>query len=212
MHRRLLFAALMSWCVALLALRVVRTGSLMYAFLAWNLFLAIVPLVASERLVLAKRRFAQASCLALWLLFLPNAPYILTDLIHLRPRPPVPLWFDLALLLSCAGTGLLLGYASVANVHGFVARRFGAVAGWCIAVASLLLSAFGMYLGRFLRWNSWDVLGNPMALLADVARRVVNPLAHPRTVGVTMIFGGMLVLGYLAMNTLPHRDETLGER
>lgn len=134
----------------------------------------------------------------MWLAFLPNAPYILTDFVHFRHRPPVPLWYDLALLLSCAGTGLLLGYASLANVQSFIARRFGPRVGWLTAVASLVLSAFGIYLGRFLRWNTWDMVTNPIALLTDVAPRVLNPFAHPRTTGVTVVFGGMLVLGYVA--------------
>ena len=198
MRRTLLIAALLAWCASLMALRIVRTGTLMYAFLGWNLFLALVPLAASEVLVRAKRTGSQLCSLGLWLLFLPNAPYILTDLLHLRARPPVPLWFDLALLLSCAGTGLLLAFESVADVQAFMTRRFGDLVGWSVAIASLVLSAFGIYLGRFLRWNSWDVVANPAALIADVAQRIVNPLAHTRTTGVTVIFGVLLTLGYAA--------------
>jgi uncharacterized membrane protein len=198
MRRILLIAVLLVWCASLLVLRVIRTGTLMYAFLMWNLFLALIPLAASEFLLRARRTASQIWSFGLWLLFLPNAPYILTDLLHLRARPPVPLWFDLALLLSCCGTGLLLAFESVADVQAFITRRFGDLAGWSVAIASLALSAFGIYLGRFLRWNSWDVIANPGGLIADVAHRIVNPLAHPRTSAVTLIFGVLLTLGYAA--------------
>jgi uncharacterized membrane protein len=205
MKRLILFAAMLSWCAALLVVRVERTGSLTFAFLVWNLFLAAIPLVMARLWERANEWGAgvavQGSLAALWLLFLPNAPYIVTDLLHLRVRPPMPLWYDLALLLSAAGTGLLMGYASVVIVHRIVARRYGALAGWTVAIASLLLSSFGMYLGRFLRWNSWNVLTTPGALLNDVAVRVLDPFAHPKTVAVTAVFGVLLTLGYVALQS-----------
>lgn len=202
-RRTVLLTALFLWCAALLGLRMERTGTMRYEFLVWNLFLAFVPLVASSLLAVADRRHAptvvQAGCFAVWLVFLPNAPYLLTDLIHLHYRPPVPLWYDLALLLSYALTGLLLGYVSLAVVQRIVARRFGAAAGWLVAVASLGLSGFGIYLGRFLRWNSWEVLTRPAPLFAFVADCLLNPRSHAGTVAVTLIFGGALTLGYLAL-------------
>ena len=96
-------------------------------------------------------RIVEAGCFALWLLFLPNAPYTLTDLLHLTTAASAPAWYDLALLLSCAGTGLLLGYLSLIDVHDLVAKTFGLAMGWLLAFASLLLSGFAIYLGRFLR-------------------------------------------------------------
>src|SRR5678816_4708120 len=89
----------------------------------------------------------------LWLLFLPNAPYILTDILHLTRANEAPAWYDLALLLSCAGTGLLIGYLSLIDVQSIVARRFSSVVGWMFALVSLMLSGFAIYLCRFLRWN-----------------------------------------------------------
>jgi uncharacterized membrane protein len=111
--RIVVITALMLWSTCLIVLRVERTGSGYYLFLIWNLFLASVPLVASTGLRLAQRcrlpLLIQVGCFGFWLLFLPNAPYILTDLLHLTRNSPAPAWYDLALLLSCAGTGLLLG-------------------------------------------------------------------------------------------------------
>jgi uncharacterized membrane protein len=177
-------AGLCLWCVSLFVLRVERSGSLMYLFLCWNLFLAWIPWVAGQAFREASRRRASAArqlgWFALWMLFLPNAPYITTDLVHLTARPSVPLWYDLALLLSCAGTGLLLGYMSLLDVQTAVEERFGRVKGWCVAAGSLFLSGFGIYLGRFLRWNSWDVLTDPAGLFTDIAVRLLDPTSHPR--------------------------------
>lgn len=203
--RFIIIGALLLWCVSLIAFRVERTGSFFFVFLIWNLVLAGVPLVASTTLR-ATERFrlplaVQASCFGLWLLFLPNAPYILTDLLHLAPRPPAPPWYDLALLLSCSGTGLLLGYLSLVDVHGIVAKRFGAVTGWIVAVCTLFLTGFAIYLGRFLRWNSWEVLTNPVRLF-DIVDGLRHPASHPRTVAVTSIFGIILALGYIALRVL----------
>ncbi len=200
------FAVLLMWCAALLAVRLVRSNSASYAFLVWNLFLAAIPFWASlvvEALDAWRRlRAVQWMSLVVWLLFLPNAPYIITDFVHLRNRPPIPLWYDILLLLSCAGTGLLLGYASVMIVHRIVARHYGVVAGWATTLIALFLSAFGMYLGRFLRWNSWEALTDPLPLFSDIAHRMMNPLQHPKTLAVTGLFGISLCLGYIALDVL----------
>src|SRR5437868_15255249 len=116
-----LFCSMLAWCLGLVFFRVERTGSDYFLFLIWNLFLACIPLFASRLLWVAHRRrvpdVVQLGLLAIWLLFLPNAPYILTDLIHLRPGSPRLYWYDLAMLLSFAGAGLLLGYSSMFDVH-----------------------------------------------------------------------------------------------
>lgn len=194
------------WCVSLVVLRVERSGSLMYSFLCWNLLLAWIPWLAGQAFRTASRSGASAvrqlGWFALWVLFLPNAPYISTDLLHLGPRPPVPLWYDLALLLSCAGTGLLIGYVSLLEVQTAVEERFGRVKGWGVAAGSLFLSGFGIYLGRFRRWNSWDVLTDPAGLFSDISVQLLHPTAHPRTYGVTLIFGSGLLLGYAALRSL----------
>ncbi|HEX2122646.1 MAG TPA: DUF1361 domain-containing protein, partial [Thermoanaerobaculia bacterium] len=147
MKRLLTFSALLVWCGVLLALRGARAENATFFFLFWNLFLAAIPFAAAEVFARAKWHVARWPAFAVWLLFLPNAPYIVTDFIHLRARPPIPLWYDVLLLISCAGTGLLLGYGSVMIVQRAVARRWSVRAGWLVAAVSLLLSAFGIYLG-----------------------------------------------------------------
>lgn len=135
-----------------------------------------------------------------WLLFFPNAPYILTDLAHVtewRTSRSVPPWFDLQLHVLFAVTGLLLGFASLRIMHELVRRFWGTTAGWLFSVISLGLAGFGVYLGRFLRWNSWDLVRSPVSLLGDVAQQLVDPLRQPRTFGFTALFFLCLVLSYL---------------
>lgn len=205
-RRVVLFGALIGWCAALLVLRFLYSGSPAFAFLAWNLFLAAVPAVAAWRFTRAagKRSAAviQLSWFAIWLAFLPNAPYVVTDFRHLAPVPEFPLWYDVALLASCAGTGLLLGYASLADVHAVIARKFSAMMGWALAAGALFLSGFGIYLGQMLRWNTWDALTNPGALFSDTVRRLSDPLSRTEALGITLTYGMMLLLGYIALRVL----------
>lgn len=201
-----LFAALLGWCAVLLVFRFFYTDSLRFGFLIWNLLLAFIPLVAAILFARAIGRreasWKQLAWFGVWLVFLPNAPYIITDFMHLNRRSPMPVWYDIALLASCAGTGLLLGYSSLAEVQLAIARRFSAAMGWLLAVSALFLSAFGIYLGRFLRWNSWDALTRPSHLWRDIGGRVIDPIGHPRTIGVTLIYGTILLLGYLALRVV----------
>lgn len=193
------------WCLALLAVRFVYSGSNLYGFMVWNLFLAVVPVVAAALLrALSSRRAGVLLALvlgAVWLAFLPNAPYLVTDLVHLQARAPVPLWYDIIVLGSFAGTGMVLAYVSVADVEAAVRARAGSVWAAIVAYGALVLSGFGIYAGRFLRWNSWDILTSPIALLGEVAGRVADPLSHSRTWVVTALYATALVLGYAALKS-----------
>lgn len=207
-----LLALSMAFSVAMAAFRIWHSHTLTYAFLVWNLFLAAIPYGISTLLVefenLRKRPLVFWSLIALWLLFLPNAPYIFTDLFHLSPKNGVPLWFDLLLLLSFAWNGIILGYLSLFDVQELVSQKLGKRFTWLSVVGILFLCAFGVYLGRYLRWNSWDLFFNPFALLSDIADRFLNPFAHPQTWGLTLGYGTFLVLGYLTLNVLirhPHK-------
>ena len=192
-------AASLSLSLLLVAGRVLMTGRGIFLFLVWNLFLAVIPFAISTMLGTARgplRARLLVPVGAAWLLFFPNAPYILTDLFHLERRAGVPLWYDLALILSCAWNGLMLAYASLADMQRLVQQRLGTGAGWAFATLALLLSSFGIYLGRYLRFNSWDVLANPLTLFFDIAHRVLHPFAFPGTWGVTLVFGVFLLVGY----------------
>lgn len=200
------FVLLGCWCAAMLVARVAWSGRVSFGFLAWNLVLASVPLAATTvlRLLDARRSHLvfRMLAVALWLLFLPNAPYILTDFIHLAPKPAVPLWFDSLLLLSFAGTGLAMAYRSLFDIEELVARRFGTVAAVSVSSIALLLCGFGIYLGRFRRLNSWDVFHEPWATFVMVAERFLQPWEHPRTWAVTLLYGGVLLLGYAVLQSM----------
>lgn len=210
---------LCAWCIALLLARtayvVAFGGRIRFFFLAWNLLLALVPvtLALALRALSARRGLPalKAAVFAGWLAFLPNAPYLVTDFVHLESRPPVPLWFDIALLASFAAAGVLLGYTSVADVEWVVARRHGRTAGRAVALGALALCGFGIYLGRYLRWNSWDLLFSGEDIARQIGSGLLDPLAYPRAWGVSIIYGAALVLGYIVLQglarTLPHADE-----
>jgi len=192
-------AASLTLSILLVIGRVLLTGHVVFLFLIWNLFLAVIPFALSTMLGTAKgplraRMLVPAG--AAWLLFFPNAPYILTDLFHLDARPGVPLWYDLALILSCAWNGLMLAYASLSDMQRLVQQRLGFGAGWAFATLALLLSSFGIYLGRYLRFNSWDVLTNPLTLFFDIVNRILHPFSFPGTWGITLVFGVFLLIGY----------------
>lgn len=196
---------LLLWCLALLAFRMHLSQDLLAVGLLWNLLLAAVPLFWASALRLASERGSSVWAgvfFCLWLLFLPNAPYILTDLVHLGPRPNVPLWYVLAMLLSCAGAGTLLGYVSLLNVQALAEQKFGPAVGWAVAVASLLGCGFGIYLGRFLRWNSWDAFTHPIRLSRAIVGQFIDSGPHPHPVGVTLIFGVGLIVGYVALRAV----------
>ena len=178
-----MLAVLSLAAVGLLVVRADRVGETAFLFLPWNLFLAWIPFVLALALAAVHVRRGPRPVLWLlgagWLLFLPNAPYILTDFIHLGRLRGAPLWFDAAVIGLFAAVGLALGLVSLLVVHAVVEARAGRVVGWVFAVTALLLSAIGVYLGRFPRFNSWDVLTDPSGLVGVVLQRLADPLGNP---------------------------------
>lgn len=194
-------------CGALLLVRAMYARSTAHFGLVWNLFLAWLPMLSA---LLAHHLYKQGRrrtvwllilpCLLFWLLFFPNAPYILTDMLHLQwPQAHVPVWYDLILLIAFAWTGTFLGLISLYFVHGLVRNTAGRTAGWLFTLGVLALSGFGVYLGRFPRYNSWDVLTDPMSLLLDVWTRITNPLAYSKTFVFSALFSLCLAMMYLVL-------------
>jgi uncharacterized membrane protein len=192
---------LSAFSVATIVVRVLYTGSGRHLGIAWNLFLAWIPLVLAlvvyDRARAGRSRGAVVAVGALWLLFFPNAPYIVTDLKHIEGGGAVPVWYDVVLLSSAAWTGLILGFLSLYLMQAVVRRLLGAASAWVFAAGVLALSSIGIYIGRFLRLNSWDVFLQPGSLLDDVGRGVVHPVAHPTTAAVTILFTSFLSTTYL---------------
>lgn len=199
-----MFAALVAsslFCLALLAARPYIVGRLGHLYLVWNLVLAWIPfglaLVFYDREKRGQGAVGRVLLFGSWLAFLPNAPYIVTDLIHLPDQAAHPYWFDTSIYIAFAWTGLLLGLISLYLVHCAVRHRYGAAAGWAVAGVATVLTGFGVYLGRFLRWNSWDILTNPMALRADLAHIAADPRGMPLV--ITVLFAGFVGVAYLAV-------------
>lgn len=167
--------------VTLFRFRVALSGTMEYAFLVWNLFLAWLPLAMAyaASIFASKKRFVALTvpvAAGLWLLFFPNAPYIVTDLFHLQyPRENVPVWFDTLLINWFAWTGVLLGVFSLFMMHDIARRAFGRAAGWLFVFGVGALCGVGIYIGRFLRWNSWDILLDPLQRLREFAYYATHP-------------------------------------
>lgn len=213
----LAFATL--FCLALFSLRVFRAHSFTYRYLIWNLFLAWLPaLGAFAAHNLHQRRtwinwLLVCACAIFWLAFFPNAPYLITDIMHLRQNTIVPLWFDLLLFVAFAWTGFFLGLISLLLMQEIVRKIAGVKPSWLFAFAVLGLSSFGIYLGRFLRWNSWDLFLNPGRLLADVSEQAQDPFTRFQAVVFCVLFAGFFISMYLALVALTHfhrdvRQET----
>ena len=191
--------------LALLAARVVISGRLSHAYLAPNLVLAWMPLLFAE---LAARR---ANCkrtlpilAGLWLLYFPNAPYIVTDLVHLRPRPPIPLWYDMLLLQLFIWIGLCLAFISLHRIQTLFARAWNRSLSAVFVVTIAGLTGFGIYLGRFERWNSWDLLIQPFDLLGSIVRILLNPWDHTTAIIFSFVFGSFFLAAYLSVLAVMH--------
>jgi uncharacterized membrane protein len=200
--RQIGFLALLTgYCVALVAMRTIWTGNGTFTMLIWNLFLAWMPLAFSSFIVFLNRQRESFLLLLVfvvpWLLFLPNAPYLVTDLVHLHPRAHAPFWFDILLVASFAFHGLLLGFQSLAQVHEVLAERLRPSYAWALVALITVGSSYGIYLGRVLRWNSWDIMRHPMRIAADCLRPLIHPWAHKEAIVMTAVLSGLTFLGYL---------------
>jgi uncharacterized membrane protein len=205
----------------LVFLRIIHTHSTIFAFMAWNLFLAYIPYALSTWLTARRSRHPLTNSLSTpptppvrrrqwaggkpldiaialaWLLFVPNSFYILTDLYHLTDsrHPHVPEWYDLILIFSFAWNGLLLGVLSVRQMEKLLPVK-GIFRGTLIVFLVMALSAFGVYTGRYLRYNSWDILSNPFQLTADILYIIVHPLRNQQAWGMILCFTILLSFIY----------------
>lgn len=206
----LTFASLV--CVGLVAGRAVWVRNLHYSFLVWNLFLAWLPLLFAVRTAEVFRRegwrnWRFKTLAAAWLLFFPNAPYIFTDVIHLIYTPFRHFWVDLSVVLICALTGLVLGFVSLYVMQSVVRRLSGQIASWLFIGAVAGLSGFGIYLGRFLRFNSWDVIAKPFKLFEGVTAWAANPTANSVSLAFPILFATFLFLAYVMLYALTHLPQ-----
>ncbi|MBN8823581.1 MULTISPECIES: DUF1361 domain-containing protein [unclassified Spirosoma] len=204
-----ILALLSATGLSLVVARGLLTGNWWFFIcLTWNLALAWFPLgtiltLRDLRTAGFRSPWLMLSGLMLWLAFLPNAPYIITDLFHLKYIDHPLLWFDTMSIFIFALTGLLTGLYSILIVHRMVKPLLGNVYTWAVITTSQLLSGFGIYLGRFGRWNSWDVLARPTSLTRAIAHAYHDHLS----VQLTLAYGFVLIALYIAFYWYAAHDD-----
>lgn len=196
--RHYMLFALAAFCVTLLLVRAKITQSIFFFFLIWNLFLAYTPLgltsIMRQQNSQMKKWYWFYPALLLWLLILPNAPYIITDFVHLKKETNVPVWFEVLLIASFSTCGMLFGLASMKDVFSLITKRSSQRVAWIAMAAFSVLCGFGMYVGRFLRYNSWDILQKPYSLTVDIFCSLTNAETCKPAWGITLGFGMLMFL------------------
>lgn len=201
----------------LLGIRFAITTDDYYFFLPYNLILAIIPFVLACFIVHYNRHRVFSPLLLVaaglvWLIFFPNAPYMVTDFIHLAPRVGIPIWFDAVLIVSFASTGLLAGWYSLYLMQWVVMQWFDTTTSWIFVVVSLTLASFGVYLGRFLRWNSWDLFMDPVRLANDLSIRFFTPSLHMRLWLVVGLLLGFFIVSYTSLVVFLQHERSIKRR
>jgi uncharacterized membrane protein len=201
-------------CLVLFLIRIKLSGGIFGFSLIWNLFLAWLPLVfiLLAKRVFQKRLFTTSSfnriivfgLTFLWLIFFPNSPYIITDLIHLSHLPKNLIWFDSICIFVTALTGLAMGFYSLLIFQNIWNQILGKVITWLALLSSLVMSGFGLYLGRVVRLNSWDIFSNPKAFLVHSWFSLNNPAA----IQYTLIFSIVLISLYLSFYYFQKDDRS----
>ncbi|MBA2278845.1 DUF1361 domain-containing protein [Candidatus Saccharibacteria bacterium] len=189
--------------ISVYVLRLIVTGSDRYWFLNWNLVLAWLPLIFAFglRKILRERPWASWQAILLtigWFSLLPNSFYLVSDFVHLNisAQNEVSLLYDIVLLVSFGITGLAIGCASTYMVHMELKKRLSWRNTWVIVGLVFMLSGFAVYLGRFLGWNSWDLILNLPGITSDILDRIINPSLYPNTFTITLLFFAFIMTVY----------------
>lgn len=184
----------MTLSVVLFMIRMKLNQSFFFLFLVWNLFLAVIPFAITTYLKSQEKlnKLIIAGWLLIWLLFLPNAPYIVTDLLHLRGSKDYLMWLDVLVVTSFACNGLILFFLSLIDLEHILKPYVSKRNQFYITTLVLFLISFGMYLGRFLRYNSWEIVQNPFSLFSDILNIIMSPTLYLQAWVFTLTFGSFL--------------------
>jgi uncharacterized membrane protein len=209
-----LLIATFAFIALLILARIFYTGSLRHIFLLWNIFLAWIPYAMSCQFGTCQNKhpFKQGILFFTWLVFFPNALYIVTDLVHLQNNGNAPLWFDVILLFTSSFLGLILAFASLQYAERFLQHTFGHLMKTRLVPVILFLGSFGVYLGRFERWNSWDIIHSPFELAENIWQHIFFPAHYLRTWVVTVMLTILfyIIYGFSRYVSLkPHKDAGL---
>ncbi|HET9825734.1 MAG TPA: DUF1361 domain-containing protein [Chitinophagaceae bacterium] len=195
-----------AFSIMLLVLKILVSYRFSYAFLAWNLFLAYIPLFLSNWLgkhpEVVSNKLKLVLAIALWMLFMPNSFYIVTDLFHLQNGHNRNPWFDLTLILSFAWNGILYGIISIGKMEILLKKTRGRVLSTFVICLVMWLNAVGVYIGRFLRFNSWDVVVNPVPLFDDLADMLSNPYDYKHAWAMSVCFSLFMIIMYYTTKKL----------
>lgn len=191
----------------LLLFRMNLTDNSFYLFLVWNLFLAGIPFAITQLFKMISKlgslKVVGFIGFATWLLFLPNSPYIITDFVHLHNDRSNLVWLDLFLVFVFAFNGLLLGLLSMLDMFSLIENRYGSRVAKYTLLKVCFLSGYGIYLGRFLRFNSWDITTKPISLFYQIA----HSLQEPKVWLITFAFGGFLWILFSVMQSVLQVQE-----
>src|SRR6266545_695446 len=195
-------------CIMLVLARVAYSDTGKHTGLIWNLFLAWIPfMLAYFAHAVSWRRVTLYLIIPfiafLWLIFFPNAPYMLTDLQDLaRKATDAPLWYDVIIVVWSSWTGMLLGVISLYLMQDIIIRNFGRTAGWVFVFVISALSSFGIYIGRFVRLNSWDILQNPTETAQEILGIVIDP--SRRLAAFTLLYTFFFLFVFLLLYSFSH--------
>jgi uncharacterized membrane protein len=184
------------YCLSLLIIRANITQNIFLFFLIWNLFLAIIPYLTILYLkaTVLQSKLKSYVLLFVWLLFLPNSFYIITDLVHLSQSHDSTFWYDLTLIISFAILGFFLGLLSLFEFEKIGNTLFNQKTRHVLLPMICFLCGFGIYIGRILRYNSWDIISNPIRLIFDMS----SELLSVKTMLFSFHFGLFIYLFYIA--------------
>ena len=190
----------------LLSARIIYTGEIMFAFLVWNLFLAYLPYKISSTLMRRPdwmgKDWKFFFLFIVWLLLVPNTFYIITDLFHLHKGEVIPVWFELALIISFAWNGILFGVSSIRQIGIIVQLKWNVKNEWLYIYPVMLLNALGIYIGRYLRFNSWDVITAPSDLASEVFYLLLHPVRNRFDWSMIICYSLLLSLFYITIKRL----------
>lgn len=174
-------------------------------FLVWNLILAWIPYIAALSLKplyeKTNSKILILFVLMIWLFFFPNAPYIITDFVHLNKKTGLPIWYDISVLYSFAGIGLMLGLLSLLEVEKFLSLHIKKWIAQIMTLSTIPLCGFGIWMGRYQRWNSWDIVTRPDMVLMDIYLQIKDPIANMDTLGLSVVITIIILFSYLLLQS-----------
>ncbi len=200
-----LLGSFLIFIALLISFRMLYSGTQRFIFMSWNIFLAWVPYILSGYFsqYRHKEKWKQLFLFGTWLLFFPNALYIVTDLVHLQDENNMPWWYDAVLLFASSFIGIVMAFISLRKAELYLKTIFSKpVVNVCMG-GILFLGSFGVYLGRFQRWNSWDIVNNPLELGVDIFSKILNPIENYKVWAITVLFTAIYSMLYFFIKILP---------